>query len=302
MERRNGQYWSSSESDSDSDDEENLKEAMYEAEMGDGSQNKSELNIRKRLYFKWIDGEQCLWLTWINDYVTVEEKEMMLHKLDLPDNWAEVKIPAEAKEVMTGGESAIERELMPEREQKLFRKRVYGEQKLFRKDVDGWATFMNEAPESCQSEMMPNVALLVIEAELFSVVKCAKDMLEEMRNLSSRGWKVKLPMILEIDNEGAHKLAHDWSSGGRKLHIEVKLEFLRELKEKGMILVQWKGGDDMNWPGPKCDSKFVGVDECQVVEKHSAKFAGDDESMKPSEQGRVLDSARTTHRSGSVNG
>jgi hypothetical protein len=36
------------------------------------------------------------------------------------------------------------------------------------------------------------------------------------------GFKVKKPMILEIDNnKGAADLTHNWSVGGRTRHVEV---------------------------------------------------------------------------------
>ncbi len=43
-----------------------------------------------------------------------------------------------------------------------------------------------------------------------------------MKNvLESLGLKVKLPMVLEMDNQGAVYLANNWSIGGRSRHIDV---------------------------------------------------------------------------------
>ena len=118
------------------------------------------------LYFKWINGKLCMWLTWSDDYLIAGEKETVLRekektkklfecdgvgelveyvgckvefneeerslkltqpvmiqslhdKFDLPTDGAEPTIPAEAGEVLTGGEKAPERNLMAKREQML---------------------------------------------------------------------------------------------------------------------------------------------------------------------------------------
>ncbi len=53
-----------------------------------------------------------------------------------------------------------------------------------------------------------------------------------MKNvLESLGLKVKLPMVLEMNNQGAVYLANNLSFGGRTRHIDVPSVFLRELKE-----------------------------------------------------------------------
>jgi hypothetical protein len=60
-----------------------------------------------------------------------------------------------------------------------------------------------------------------------------------MKNiLESLGLKVKLPMILEMDNQGAVYLANNWSSGGRTRHIDVQSVFLRELKEASVLVIK----------------------------------------------------------------
>ena len=52
-------------------------------------------------------------------------------------------------------------------------------------------------------------------------------------------------MILQCDNKGAVDLANNWSVGGRTRHMDVKQNFLRELKAAGFIRVEWKSGEDM---------------------------------------------------------
>jgi hypothetical protein len=69
--------------------------------------------------------------------------------------------------------------------------------------------------------------------------ECAQDMLFEMKVLESIGLKVKLPMILQIDNKGFVDFTQTWSTGGRMRDIDCRYYFLRELREEGIIQVEW---------------------------------------------------------------
>ena len=95
-----------------------------------------------------------------------------------------------------------------------------------KKSVSGWSTFMNRAATSFRRKLMPIIALSVTYAELFSVVMCAQDMLFIMKTLNSMGFKVDLPMKLDIDNKGAKYITHNWSVVRRFRHVEVKRFFL----------------------------------------------------------------------------
>ena len=83
--------------------------------------------------------------------------------------------------------------------------------------------------------------------------------------------QVELPMILEVNNQGAVDLANNWSAGGRTRHVDVRQNFLRELKEAGILIVKWI-------PGPKNDvdlhTKNLAATD---FEKHVAVYTGKDE-------------------------
>ena len=86
----------------------------------------------------------------------------------------------------------------------------------------------------------------------------------------SMGLKVKLPMILEMDNKEAVNLANNWSIGGLTRHVEVRQCFLWELKKsKVMDICLIKGSENdadaftKNFDGPafeKCIRTLVGQD------------------------------------------
>jgi ribosome biogenesis protein Nip4 len=58
------------------------------------------------------------------------------------------------------------------------------------------------------------------------------------------GLKVKVPMILKVDNKGVVDLVNNWSIGGRTRHVTTKVNFLRELKEEGVLKVIWISTND----------------------------------------------------------
>jgi len=49
-------------------------------------------------------------------------------------------------------------------------------------------------------------------------------------------------MILEVDNKGAVDLINNYSVDGRTCHMETRKNYLRELKEQGIMSVKWKAG------------------------------------------------------------
>jgi hypothetical protein len=64
-----------------------------------------------------------------------------------------------------------------------------------------------------------------------------------MKNvLESLELRVKLPMILKMDPQGAVYLVNNWSIGDRTRHIDVQSVFLRELKEAGVLVIKWIAG------------------------------------------------------------
>ena len=62
--------------------------------------------------------------------------------------------------------------------------------------------FLEDAPVMHQCATQKTVALSVTEAEINAAVLCVQDMLYAKNLIKSIGFKVKLPMILEIDNKG----------------------------------------------------------------------------------------------------
>ena len=63
-----------------------------------------------------------------------------------------------------------------------------------------------------------------------TAVSCAQDMLYANRIMESLELKVKLSIILEVDNKGTVDLINNWSVGVITIHVETCQLFLRGMK------------------------------------------------------------------------
>jgi len=140
---------------------------------------------------------------------------------------------------------------------------------LTRRSVSDNVARLEEVPVIVKSVMQKLVAISVTESELYSRVTCAQDMMYLWRLCRSAGISIELPMILKIDNKGTVDTANNWSCGGRMRH--VKLNFLRERKEAGIIKTIWFQG----WSNPVeiLTKNLSGPD----FSKHGKMLYGDDE-------------------------
>jgi len=156
-----------------------------------------------------------------------------------------------------------------------------------RRSISGCRAFLNGSPITFRSATQKTVTLSVTEAEGAAGVSTAQDMLYAYNVLHSLGLKVELPMILEMDNKGAVDLANNWSVGGRTRHVDVRNHFLRELKDRSLIVIRHISGDDND------ADIFTKNTSAAVFERHIPLYVGIDEYMSGDtpdpEQGRVLD-------------
>ena len=117
------------------------------------------------------------------------------------------------------------------------------------------------------------MTLSITEAEGAAGVMTAQDMLYVYRLLLSMGLTVELPMVLEMDNKGAVDLANNWSVGGRTRHVDVRNHFLRELKDRGQLLIRYVPGDEND------ADIFTKNMMAAIFDRHVPKFVGVDEYM-----------------------
>jgi hypothetical protein len=150
----------------------------------------------------------------------------------------------------------------------------YAANKDDRRSISGGVVYLEECPITFRSSTQKFVTLSVTEAESAAGVMVAQDMLYVYRLLDSIGLSVELPMLLEMDNQGAVDLANNWSVGGRTRHVDVRNHFLRELKDEGPIVVKHVPGDDNE---AEIFTKNTAV---PVFNKHILNFVGIDKYME----------------------
>jgi hypothetical protein len=156
-----------------------------------------------------------------------------------------------------------------------------------RRSVSGWAAYLNGAAYTRKSKMQPSVTLSVTEAEAVAAASCVADMIYGKEFLESIGLKVKLPMILYMDNKGAVDLFNGWSVSGNTRHISTRICFIRELKEAGTLRVQWCPGAD------NAADLFTKNLDRETFEKHAREFIDMEDSATggpATEPGGVLES------------
>ena len=97
----------------------------------------------------------------------------------------------------------------------------YAKEPKDRCSVSGHMVYLEGAPAMFKSSTERTVSLSTTEAETYAGVTCVQDMLYIKNILESLRLRVKLPKVLEMDNQGAVYLANNWSIGGMTRHIDV---------------------------------------------------------------------------------
>ena len=112
-----------------------------------------------------------------------------------------------------------------------------------RKSITGIIVYLEETVVASRSAGQNSAALSVTEAEWSAAIAAMQSMIHVHTIVESLGFKVKKPMILQVDNKGAVDLANGFSVGGRSKHFDVKVHYARELKRVGLLRVVHIPGD-----------------------------------------------------------
>ena len=109
-----------------------------------------------------------------------------------------------------------------------------------RKSVTGYCVWLEDSLVAVKSGMQKIVALSVTEAEVIALVQCVQEMIYIKKVLESMNLRVELPMQVEVDNRGAVDLVNGWSCTGGTKHMDVRIMWMRELKEDKVLEVVWQ--------------------------------------------------------------
>jgi hypothetical protein len=87
--------------------------------------------------------------------------------------------------------------------------------------------------------MQECVTLSVAEDEFMALIACVQEIIHVKQLIELMNSNLKLPMTIKVDNKQTKDLVNNRSNGGRTRHVGIRLNVLRELKEDGIIQVNW---------------------------------------------------------------
>jgi hypothetical protein len=113
-----------------------------------------------------------------------------------------------------------------------------------RKSVYGYVAYFCGAPISWKSKSGQSVTLSSTEAEYYASSETSKELLFIQQLCKSLHLKMKLPMIMNVDNTGAIYLANNYSTGPRTKHIDIRTHYVRELIVNELLRIEFIKTDE----------------------------------------------------------
>ncbi len=113
----------------------------------------------------------------------------------------------------------------------------YAGDKNTRQSVSGYVLYLNGALIAWRSKAQKTVTLSSTEAEYMALGDLCVEVLFVKMLLENMGFKITLPIEIEIDNTGAMFLAENSTTSQRTKHIDVRHHFVRNLIRDGIIKV-----------------------------------------------------------------
>ena len=92
---------------------------------------------------------------------------------------------------------------------------------------------------SWYTHKQPTVALSSAEAELMGAVDVVKEIKWMKQMLEEMNFQVRTPVIVNIDNQSAMKIAENDVDHSRTKHIDIKNHFIKNEINDKMIELKW---------------------------------------------------------------
>jgi hypothetical protein len=108
-----------------------------------------------------------------------------------------------------------------------------------RKSVTGFAVYVNGALVSWKSKQQEVTAKSSTEAEYIALATVCSEVMFIKQLLESVNIGVKTPIKINVDNTGAIMLLDNESISQRTKHIDVRIHFMRDLKEDKIIQIEY---------------------------------------------------------------
>ena len=108
-----------------------------------------------------------------------------------------------------------------------------------RMSVGGYVLLVNKVPVSWRSKAQKTITLSSTEAEYIALSEAAKEVKYIVQFLQSMGIKVRLPVIIHVDNIGAIFMAENVNTSQRTKHVDVRYKFVRNYIMDGFIKIEY---------------------------------------------------------------
>ena len=106
-----------------------------------------------------------------------------------------------------------------------------------RLSVSGFVIYLLGVPICWRSKQQRSVALSSSEAEYIALSEAAKEVKFVYQVLESMGIKVKMPIVIKVDNVGAMFMAENVNTSARTRHVDIRYQYVREFIVDGFVKV-----------------------------------------------------------------
>ena len=103
--------------------------------------------------------------------------------------------------------------------------------------VSGFVIYVMGVPVCWKSKAQNHVTLSSSEAEFVALSEAAKEIKFVVQILESMDIKVKKPVIVRVDNNGAIFMSENVAATGKTKHMDIRYHFVREFVEDGLIKI-----------------------------------------------------------------
>ena len=106
-----------------------------------------------------------------------------------------------------------------------------------RRSITGFVLYLMGVPISWKSKGQKSVSLSSTEAEYIALSETAKEVRFVYQVLESIGFKVKLPIVIRVDNVGAIFLSENVAISQRTKHVDIRYRFVQEFILDGFLKI-----------------------------------------------------------------
>ncbi|KAE9036156.1 hypothetical protein PR001_g8973 [Phytophthora rubi] len=115
----------------------------------------------------------------------------------------------------------------------------YAADRVDRKSVSGGVLCIDGMVVGWFCKKQNSVALPTMEAEFVAASQVASELLGLSELLGELGVVVHEPILMHVDNQAAIKQLEGEDSSGKAKHIDVRVKFVKDFVQKGVIVVEY---------------------------------------------------------------